>query len=372
MDDKVCLDLIDVCYGAIQRPSEWQRFVNLLTGALRADAGDFVVEDYSRSVAEPLGSIGFDPTLRITYDADFLGQNPWLTQLRKLPRLRAFSNDLEPADFERSTYFNEWVRPQGFRHALGGFVEETHTRAFHLGVLRSAKLARFSTQEVRAINRVFPHVRRAIGLSDVIGDVSAYESPLAHLIENLRSAAFLVDAAGKICQMNARAEELLHKPHGVSAVNRLLIASDPDAEKCLSQAIKCACHIELLVTSNGRTEVILPSPNAARPPLLAAIVPLRGYAFVTDSEPCCLVLITDPSQTGDDTPKILERIWRLTPTEVRLALALAQGETTTGFAENASISVGTARWHLKNLQSKVGVNSLSALVGLVKAIALRH
>ncbi|QGX97485.1 hypothetical protein EI983_04010 [Roseovarius faecimaris] len=110
MDDKDCIDLIDVCYGAISSPSEWQRFVDLLTEALNADAGDFVIEDYASGVADPLGSTGFDPTLRLTYDEDFLGHNPWLSKLQKLPRFQAFSNDHEPSDFERSAYFNEWVR----------------------------------------------------------------------------------------------------------------------------------------------------------------------------------------------------------------------------------------------------------------------
>ena len=372
MDDRACLDLIDICYGAVHRPSEWQRFVDHLTAALDADAGDFVIEDYAGGSADALGSTGFDPTLRLTYDADFLGQNPWLIQLRRLPRLRAFSNDMEPADFERSAYFNEWVRPQGFRHALGGFVEETPTCGFHLGVLRSARRDRFRPQEVRGINRLFPHVRRAIGLSEVVRHAGAQESVNIRLIDTLRVAAFLLDAAGSVRHLNAQAEDLLRRGQGLRLVNSVLAVSDRDAGKALTLAIRNACRIEALAVAVGRTEIVLPKPDAAGPPLLAAVIPLRGHDFIADSAPRCLVLVTDPSEPGEDTPRVLARIWRLTPTELRLALALARGETPSEFAAEAAISVGTARWHLKNLQAKAGVNGLPALVGLVRAIAMRH
>jgi DNA-binding CsgD family transcriptional regulator len=372
MDDRVCLDLIDICYGAVHRPSEWQRFVDHLTAALDADAGDFVIEDYAGGSADALGSTGFDPTLRLTYDADFLGQNPWLVQLRRLPRLRAFSNDLEPADFERSTYFNEWVRPQGFRHALGGFVEETSTRGFHLGVLRSARRDRFKPQEIRGINRLFPHVRRAIGLSEVVRRAGAQEGVNIRLIDNLRMAAFLLDAAGSVRHMNGPAEDLLRKAHGLCILNSVLTVSDRDAEKALTLAIRNACRIEALAAASGRTEIILQKPDGSGPPLLAAVIPLRGHAVIAESAARCVVLVTDPLEAGNDTPRVLERIWRLTPTELRLALALARGETPSEFAAGTSISVGTARWHLKNLQAKAGVNSLPALVGLVRAIAMSH
>ena len=59
------------------------------------------------------------------------------------------------------------------------------------------------------------------------------------------------------------------------------------------------------------------------------------------------------------------RTWRLTATEVRLALHLADGGSVAGYAELFGVAEGTARGQLKSVFAKVGVNRQAALVSLV-------
>ncbi|HEY0437134.1 MAG TPA: hypothetical protein VGC92_10865 [Phenylobacterium sp.] len=55
----------------------------------------------------------------------------------------------------------------------------------------------------------------------------------------------------------------------------------------------------------------------------------------------------------------------LTPTEVRLALHLAEGGSVAGYAELFGVAVGTARSQLKSIFAKTGVNRQAALVSIV-------
>lgn len=61
----------------------------------------------------------------------------------------------------------------------------------------------------------------------------------------------------------------------------------------------------------------------------------------------------------------LARIFGLTKSEVRLAEALAGGDTTRGYSEAQGVSINTVYTHLKSLLSKTGVNRQAELVRLI-------
>jgi DNA-binding CsgD family transcriptional regulator len=61
----------------------------------------------------------------------------------------------------------------------------------------------------------------------------------------------------------------------------------------------------------------------------------------------------------------LARIFGLTKSEVRLAEALASGDTTRGYSEAHGLSINTVYSHLKSLLSKTGVNRQAELVRLI-------
>ncbi|WP_212535055.1 helix-turn-helix transcriptional regulator [Thetidibacter halocola] len=59
----------------------------------------------------------------------------------------------------------------------------------------------------------------------------------------------------------------------------------------------------------------------------------------------------------------------LTRTECALAEALARGEPLADFAERHGMKIGTARWHLKNIESKAGAHRAEQLVALLHDLA---
>jgi DNA-binding CsgD family transcriptional regulator len=61
----------------------------------------------------------------------------------------------------------------------------------------------------------------------------------------------------------------------------------------------------------------------------------------------------------------LATIWRLTATEARLAMHLADGGTVAGYAEIFGVTEGTVRSQLKAIFAKTGVNRQAALTALI-------
>ena len=78
-----------------------------------------------------------------------------------------------------------------------------------------------------------------------------------------------------------------------------------------------------------------------------------------------IVLIGDPEARVESPPEVLARVYGLTPTEARLAHALASGDPLETYAERAGIALSTARWTLKQVQAKTGCRRQADLVRLV-------
>lgn len=65
--------------------------------------------------------------------------------------------------------------------------------------------------------------------------------------------------------------------------------------------------------------------------------------------------------------KVVAKLLRLTPAQSRVAVALAEGKTPCAIAEATGCTVGTVRYQLKQIYTKVGI---SRQVQLVRAVLL--
>jgi DNA-binding CsgD family transcriptional regulator len=74
-------------------------------------------------------------------------------------------------------------------------------------------------------------------------------------------------------------------------------------------------------------------------------------------------LLEQTTRRRDGRLRRLERDFRLTAAEARLALHIADGGDLAGYAEAQGVALGTARTHLKAVFAKTGVHRQAELVG---------
>jgi DNA-binding CsgD family transcriptional regulator len=361
LDDGAYLDLLDMCYGAVDRPEHWTPFVDALADALGAQAGDFVIEDYATGTARALGSTGFDPAFRETYDERFLGANLWISALERLPRGRTHEDHAEPPGFESSAYYNEWVRPQGLRHAMGAILEREATWLVHIGFLRAPSVGGFDPGEIWLLDRLLPHLRRTLEFSERLRRAEGAEALAVELLDLLPVAALIVDHACRVRELNAAGERFLAARRELRSGPSGLDAWTAGTGSELRSMIRAACTLDAAATFTGPMALRLPRRDEDGPPFLLEVLPLRAADALGGVGRHCLVTVTDPARALAGAPQ-LRRLWDLTPTEAELALALANGGTVEAFAAARGITPGTARWHLKNAEAKMGVGSVAALV----------
>ena len=111
----------------------------------------------------------------------------------------------------------------------------------------------------------------------------------------------------------------------------------------------------------------------ARAPLVLEIHPVRNLgAHYRAGQLGALVLVVDPADRPRVDPDLVAAVLGLTPTESRVAVAVATGQTVAGTADALGCAESTVKTHLKRVYRKLGIHKQTELVRMVLSLeALR-
>jgi len=368
MDDGAFLEAVDLCYSTVAEGDGMNALVGHLCCRLSARAGDIVTESVGDPVIQTHGSAGFDDRFRTTYDADFLGENPWVDNLRHLPRAKAHTDAAEPESYWKSPYYNEWVRPQGLHHTLGAILESSPLQHTWVGLAREPGRP-FSEQERDFLERLIPHLRRATRLARELVAARERHANVAALIDMLDFAVIVVDGGARLIEANRAGQELLDRPGPLwlSAEGRIS-ARGTGRNAALRAAIAQASRV--MAAPDSVCPEIVAVDQRGGPAMVVDVFPLRCGPAGMAASGCVALCVQDMADRSALDLRALAAAHGLTETECDLANWLASGGSVRGFAERRGIAVGTARWHLKNLEQKTGARRVEQLVALVHRAAL--
>ena len=272
----------------------------------------------------------------------------------------ALSTDtmLAPRDeLVRSVFHNEWSRPQGYHTKLGGLLmAEDGWRT----VLMLTGKEEFSPDDLRLLEVFTPHVRRAVQMNMRLAKGDLAGEATTRLLEQMTSAAFLVDARGRVLFANAAAEQLIRDERGLRLVQGVL-TPDLSAD---DTALRSLLGSFALGTSG---DGVLKLARPAGPPLQLQVMPVRT-ATPRLSPTLATAIIFDISDRAPRDP--LERLrekYGFTGAEAAFALEIARGDGKQAAAERRGVSFATARTHLSRIFEKTGVHRQAELVRLLMA-----
>lgn len=168
-------------------------------------------------------------------------------------------------------------------------------------------------------------------------------------LDRLRLGVVLLDVRGRIAHENRSAKGLLDGNDGVSR--------GPAGALLLHTARGPQSAAELFAAS---PDGALACPRRARRALSVMAGTLPGA-----DEGLRVVFLADPEAEPDADGGLVQRLYGLTPTEARLALRLAGGQTLEEAATDLGIEISTARSHLKHTFAKTETRRQSELVLLL-------
>jgi DNA-binding CsgD family transcriptional regulator len=268
-------------------------------------------------------------------------------------------------DFHETRFYAEWVQPQHWIDALGVTLEKSvATYAAH-SVIRHERDGIADDAARRRMGLVAPHMRRAVLIGKVVDLQKIEAAMLADTLDGLAAAMLLVEAGGRIVHANAAGYALLAEARILRTSDGKLITGDAGANSALQEIFAAAANGDLALGANG-IAVPLTMPNGERH--VAHVLPLTSgarrranaaYAAVA------AVFIRRAELVAPSPPELIAKSYRLTPSELRVLLAVVEVGGVPEVALELGISETTVKTHLQRVFQKTATKRQADLIKLV-------
>ena len=220
--------------------------------------------------------------------------------------------------------------------------------------------------QIRAIERLAPHLRQFARVRRAMADAKAFGASLAELLETRRLGIVQLDRRGRILEANDRARNILLKRDGLYDQGGLLAAGHREENAELQCLLARALPPNGVQGTGGSMKI---TRGKAPMPLVLEIHPVRETGADRGALRLrALVLVIDPAARPRVNPELVATILGLTPSESHVAVALATGQTIAGIADTQDCAESTVRTHLKRVYRKQGIRKQTELVRRVLSL----
>jgi len=274
--------------------------------------------------------------------------------------------DLIPfAEFHQTRFYKEWVRPQGLVDFISCALDKSVASAAMIGVFRHERHGIVDDETRRRMGLVCPHVRRAVLVGKTIDLKTAEAGTFADTFDRLAAGMFLIDGAGRIVHANAAGHAMLAAGDILRVGTGCLVAIDADTDRHLRDVFAAAGKGDDAVGTRG-IAVPLTARDGTR--YAAHVLPLTcgarrraGRAYTA----AAAVFVHKAALDGASPPEIIARTYGLTPTELRVLLAIVEVGGVPEVAEALGVAESTVKTHLVRLYGKTGTRRQADLARLV-------
>ena len=294
------------------------------------------------------------------YDRNIAAQNPWY----QVPGLMAPGRILTDVSLEthykasdaftRTRFYQDWTRPLGMRHTIGGTLLDESGTHLNFTLFREAGAGPYDVREVEEFRMLSRHLAKAVQLGRKIDIQRCAREWSEAALDQLDVAVLIVNAEGRILQANRRAEALVRNDAGSGLETRgsHLVASDHSNHEMLTGLLR-------KLDENGGCDTHA-LPNTALTLFLTARS-YSGFPLLPASRLITLFAIDMHSAPASSVER-LRTLWSLSNKEAGFATLLLQGLGVKEIGVQLGLTVETARWYCKEIMRKVGVKRQSQLV----------
>jgi DNA-binding CsgD family transcriptional regulator len=184
---------------------------------------------------------------------------------------------------------------------------------------------------------------------------------MADVLDGLSVGMFLVDADGRIVHANAAGQVVLAAADVLCCAAGRLTAPEEGANKSLHKALAAAGN-----DNTKAAALSLTAPDGTR--YVACVLPLiagarrrAGTAYAATAA----IFLNEAALNARPFAGSIAETYRLTPTELRILLAIVEVGGVPEVAEAVGIAESTVKTHLGHLFEKTGTSRQADLVKLV-------
>jgi DNA-binding CsgD family transcriptional regulator/PAS domain-containing protein len=353
-------------YRSPIEPDGWPEAMRLIAQGIRASASGLHVHAPDGRDASTVASYGEPPPSALRqYQSYYAERNPWLRDGTARLKSGAVVTGEELCTDDtllRSEFYNDYLRPLRLRYAILAVIEAAPEPLTYLMALRAPGRRPFGDDERRRLARVVPHLTQAMRIHAKLEATQSHERTSAEIMDRLPLGIFLLDARGRVVQMNAAARTIVDRSDALRLDRGVLVALETRADVQLQRMIFGAG-----AAGSGRNLTLggtctLPRSKGGHP--LSAMIAPTGVTgiFPSSRRASVVVLVEEPVQRPPVPFVLFSKSFKLSQAEALLAQRLLTGLSLRQAADELGIRESTARSHLKRVFAKTGARRQSDLI----------
>ena len=359
------LPLVEQLLDAVADDAAWPMFLDALAREVGGVVPGLYINERGTDSTLFAEVSGLDPTWGRAYEQYYKRCDPRRVRIQALPAGSVFVGSalVDDRQLVRSEFYNEFLRPQGFFHIVGGVPLESDDRVAVVRVIRPRIAQAFGRREAALIHRLMPHLSRVLRLQQRLTVAAARRDEAAEVLDWFPTGVLLLDASGRVVAANRVAEEILASGDGLRVGGEGLRAALPVESAVLHRLIAEIGHGTGAIDPSGGV-LNLTRPSGARP-LNLLVAPLRGKLLSQEAPRAAVVVFVTAPERLPSTP--VDRVQRwlgLTRAEASLVLQLLRGCRVEDAADVLGISPQTARTQLKRALAKTSTGRQAELIRL--------
>lgn len=367
-DQQRLSDLISVVYDAAIDPSLWQSAIERAACFVGGTGAGLFCKDVGVHHAVVPHSFGYQKPLPVALfqqiypaaEGHFLGD---LEQPIATTDLMSFG------ELAESELYRQWAEPQGLVDFLSAVVDRTTISAAIFGVFRHQRNGVVDDHARRQMRLIAPHIRRAVLIGRMFEFKAAEVATFVDTLDGLGAGMYLVDAAGRLIHANAAGNAILGASDILSSVGGRLVASDAHIDRALREVFAAAGQGDAALGIKG---IAVPLMGKDGERYIAHVLPLtsgaRRRAGVANAAAAAL-FVRKATLAVPSASQAIGSAFKLTPTELRVLLAIVEVGGVPEVAAAFGIADTTVRTHVSRLFEKTGTARQADLVKLVAGYA---
>jgi DNA-binding CsgD family transcriptional regulator len=266
-------------------------------------------------------------------------------------------------------FYQEVLTSLGLEYLMAGVTLFGDDYRTLLKFFRADKQDNFSNDEALRLSMLMPEIRQMMRFTERLYERMVLETAETKAGAPRGAATIIIDTEGKIVQTNQVADDLLSSGKILDAKQNHLYAVDNVDSKSLSTMMEKALGNTGIATQD--CALVGEASDAGVHQLLALPVPLEEPPFPwMEALKVAAIVVIDPMRKGKVESQILKPLYHITPAEIDLVNAMANGIKPVQFAAQVNKSVPTVQSQRQAVFQKIGVSNQLELMSVLRDLTI--